>query len=181
LEKAGKILVEMLDENPNAFRDILREHPELTPGGLNDLELIGRGQLLPEAALDTSAAGRRLRKLPISQQRIAYTGTIDVVTQIGDKVMTERKAVAELTTNEAARAISNTRIVPPKQQEEALASRRKAKEEVHLPYKVEGFKVHFRKGTVIVREELEAILKLLPETNGKGLEKEMKRRQVANA
>lgn len=68
-DKAGKLLVKLVDKNPDVKAKIVREHPEISMGVLARLEMVGRGFVLPEMLLSDSAPFRASRVLPISEQK----------------------------------------------------------------------------------------------------------------
>lgn len=76
---AGKLLVELVDEDPNAYDKILERAPMLTPDVLGVFERIGRGVLYPPLAMDASPGGARLKLLPVSIQKKHESAPVEVV------------------------------------------------------------------------------------------------------
>ena len=68
-EDAGRIIVEILDDDPHAADEIGRQCPGITPAIIHVFERIGRGLLIPSLAVDSSPGASRLRELPISSQK----------------------------------------------------------------------------------------------------------------
>jgi hypothetical protein len=67
-EKAGKLLVALIDRNPDVKQKIVREHPEISMGVLSRLEMVGRGFVKPAMLLSDAPAYRAARVLPVSDQ-----------------------------------------------------------------------------------------------------------------
>lgn len=76
---AGKLLVELVDADPNAYDKILERAPMLTPDILGVFERIGRGVLYPPLAMDASPGGSRLKMLPMSIQKKHESAPVEVV------------------------------------------------------------------------------------------------------
>jgi len=74
LQRAGQILVKILDADPQR-RDVLLKKYGLQHAVLNTLEKIGRGVWLPKIAL----AGGRLLRLTPGDQRRATEGAVDAL------------------------------------------------------------------------------------------------------
>jgi hypothetical protein len=66
--KAGKLLVELIERNPDVKQKIVKDHPEISMGVLSRLEMVGRGFVKPEMLLSDAPAYRAARVLPISDQ-----------------------------------------------------------------------------------------------------------------
>lgn len=68
LEEAGKILIEMIDEDASVKERIMEQHPEITEDVLETFERIGRRQLYHRLCLLEAAGIRALKKCPYSEQ-----------------------------------------------------------------------------------------------------------------
>ena len=68
-ERAGKIIVKIMDHDPRLIDKIIATCPSVTHSMIHIFERIGRGLLLPALAMDSSAGASKLRDLPISLQR----------------------------------------------------------------------------------------------------------------
>lgn len=68
LVEAGRILVAILEEDPNAKERILEDNPEVTSDLLDTFERIGRGQLYHKLCLLETPGVRALRRCAYSDQ-----------------------------------------------------------------------------------------------------------------
>lgn len=68
LEEAGRILVELIDENPAVKDQIMAENPEITEDVLETFERIGRKQLYYRLCLIEAPGIRALKRCPYSEQ-----------------------------------------------------------------------------------------------------------------
>ena len=68
-EKAGELLVEMVDECEHTYKNIIQEMPEMSYEVLSRFEQIGRKQLYPKLLLSGSTGLRKLATLPYSEQK----------------------------------------------------------------------------------------------------------------
>ena len=106
---AGKKLVKILDESPQAFDDILEEStsPWLTREVLQTIEAIGRGTIAPEILLLPMHVLNRLSVLPADEQIRAMQGVDVAVFPRNGKEGHHKtsKPACRLTKAEAARVI----------------------------------------------------------------------------
>src|SRR5579862_1583816 len=77
--KAGKMLVQMVDANPNAYTIIQQECPHLSPNVLLAFEKIGRLEVCPWLLLDNSDGAKRLLQLPYKLQNEFYKKKVEVL------------------------------------------------------------------------------------------------------
>ena len=110
-QRAGEIMVELVDADPHVYDYIAQQCPSMTPGMLNTFERIGRGQILPALAMDNSPGSRKLKSLPISLQQRFETEPIPliVLTNTGDVdvLMVKRE---DMTAAQANQAFRNGRL-----------------------------------------------------------------------
>lgn len=66
--KAGEILVQMIDRDPDVIDAILDRYPDLNAGILRQFEKMGRKQLHPLLLLESTPGESRLARLPYSEQ-----------------------------------------------------------------------------------------------------------------
>jgi len=83
-ERAGKILVELVDADQHAYSYIQEACPAMNATILGRLESIGRGILHPTLAMDKSAGGKQLAKLPLSVQEKFTRESIPVMIRKDD-------------------------------------------------------------------------------------------------
>ena len=79
--KAGAILVELIEENPNIYDEMIEKCPTLNAGILTRFEQIGRKQLHPQLLLGSSAGMAKLKRLPYSLQERYLEEPIPVVVE----------------------------------------------------------------------------------------------------
>jgi len=99
---ACNILCGLVDANPNAYRDIQKEHPEISSNLLANLERVGRGAMHEALLFDSSPAAKRIAMLPASQQKALYEGTVKVVSVANGKTYVDDKKVTQLSKQEVA-------------------------------------------------------------------------------
>jgi uncharacterized protein YejL (UPF0352 family) len=102
IKKACDMLCLIVDANPNAYRDIQKEHPEISANLLANLERVGRGVMHEALLFDSSPAAKRIALLPASQQKALYEGTIKVVSVANGKTYVDDKKVTQLSKQEIA-------------------------------------------------------------------------------
>lgn len=115
---AGKLLVEMLDENEDAF-EILVAQRIASLQTLEALEKVGRGKLDPLLLTDPSPMAQRAisQNLPVSQQRQIMTQHIALVVKGRAGVYeVEQRTKDEISLAESFRAIRDGRLTTPEQQ-----------------------------------------------------------------
>lgn len=106
--KAGKLLVQMLERNPNTYVIILKECPRLSISLLLTFERIGRNELHPNLVLDTSIGAKQLLSLPYPLQDKYYKETIPVVVALDGKrqPVIQRKLYHQINKEEARRVFA---------------------------------------------------------------------------
>lgn len=79
--KAGELLVQMLHNDPLAFKKIMRQCPSISMDILVAFERIGRKQVFPKLLLDPSPGSRRLLTLPYEMQERYCAEKVKVLLQ----------------------------------------------------------------------------------------------------
>jgi hypothetical protein len=161
LVSAGKLLVEIIEEDPTAKRRIQAKYPEISASMLNQLEAVGRGQLHPKLALTGSAGYMRLRGLPMSDQERYLEESVELLVEAGEDYDVLLVKVSDLTPKQAAQVFAPDHVraqgaqrayLEDQKQKATLAHRC---EELPEPYKVHrDGSIEFRAGTRIKRKEL---------------------------
>jgi len=125
-QDAGKLLVEMLDENPRAFDDILDYRKGwITADVLHTFEMIGRKQLAVEAMFLPRHVLKHLIELPIGQQISIATKPVPVATGLHRGNHSHKlKPAAMLTQREACRAIGSKGLRPILEQIKMLTNKK---------------------------------------------------------
>lgn len=172
--EAGKLLVEILDEDPEAYERMTGGELGLTRAHLAKFEAIGRGALEPRLLLNGSAGYQRLAKAPVSAQREALDHGIRVYEETDEGETTHRLVKPnELSPLELAQVFApGGALRTPEEQRAWLARREKLKaldekaKETDMPdYTVRNGKVTFRAGCTLSVGQIANILQQL--TKGK--------------
>lgn len=122
--KAGKLLVEMVERNPNAYSIIIRNNPHLSIDLLLAFEKIGRREIFPYVLLDKSPGSKRLLELPYELQAKYYREPLQVVTSARDGTPVIEKKLANNLTKDEVRIVfgPNGTIRTPEEQTALLKS-----------------------------------------------------------
>jgi hypothetical protein len=120
-KRAGKILCQLLEDDPAIFGKIVDGRPYLTRETLESFARIGRRELYPYLVVDGSPGARRLARLPYRDQERIYESRVAVV--VRQKGITEQKfkRVFELTAPEASRVFNCTGLRTVQEQMHLLA------------------------------------------------------------
>lgn len=137
--KAGKLLVQMVDRNPNAFSIICRSDPRISIDMLLAFERIGRNQLNPYLLLDSSPGSDKLMTLPVELQNRFYTEKIPTVTRFksGSPII-EEKLFREMSRLEAMRVFAPGGIRTIDEQCELIAPNKKQAVTIREPARTEN-------------------------------------------
>jgi len=109
-QRAGDIMVELVDADPHVYDYIGQQCPSMTPGMLNTFERIGRGQILPALAMDNSPGSRKLKSLPISLQQRFETEPIPLIVMRNDEPDVLLVKREDMTAAQANQAFRNGRL-----------------------------------------------------------------------
>ena len=103
--QAGRLLVEMVDQDPDTFKKITTLHPAISHEMLAIFERIGRNQVYPYLLLDTSPGCRKLLELPYESQVEIFKHGVDVVVDLKRgtrEPVVERKRIQQISSFEAS-------------------------------------------------------------------------------
>lgn len=165
--KAGKLLVEIVDGNPDAYDEILDSCQGITRAHLAKFEAIGRGSLEPRLLLNGSIGYHKLQSVPMSEQQKALKNGIKLYEPTADGGITHRVVRPEdLSPFEASQVFSpGGGIRSPEEQKAYLAKRESRKvatsqpRAVDLPdYKIVRDKVVFNAGCTLTASQVAGIL-----------------------
>ncbi|BET67192.1 hypothetical protein ASA1KI_21100 [Opitutales bacterium ASA1] len=107
-EAAGRLLVDLLDENADAKDAILRAHPDWSEGMLSTLERIGRKQLYFRLCPQADRPGiRKLMRCAFSDQVRYYSQPLPLLVSNGDSLL---MPVAALQSEQAQQVFGNGRV-----------------------------------------------------------------------
>lgn len=122
---AGKLLVKIVEADPEAFEKIYAGNPHLTTEILLSFERMGRGEIYPYLLVDGSPGARKLVGLPYASQVKLYNGTVEVVSKNADGFLTRRVKVRDLNSVQASRVFDSNRIRSPSEQQKMLSLHRR--------------------------------------------------------
>jgi hypothetical protein len=162
-EKAGALLVALLEEDPNVFEKIIANSVDgLKHEHLLTFERIGRKQLYPRLLLDESYPAKRVLDLGLSfdQQVALCDRPIKVAVARNDEIVTQLKRLNELTRSEAVTVIGEDGARSIAEQSQILIDR-KARDPVR--YRIDGDHVVFFALSTFTRAQLEEIIQNLPQ------------------
>ncbi len=158
--KAGKMLVEMLEDDPNIRARIIEEIPMMTLDALARFEQIGRGVLHPRLMVANNQGLARLRSLPYAEQVRCLNEPIAVLTPSGDELMVRAEnmsaaQIRQVFTKDGCRDLGA--------QKNWIESRKNPlhRKSEKADYKVSGNKVTFFADTQLTRKQLAHILEEL--------------------
>lgn len=102
--KAGELLVEMTEENPKVYDEILDQCPQLNAGILARFEEMGRKTLHPQLLLNASPGFAKLKRLPFSLQERYLTEPVPILIETltgPDKLLVKAKDMSREQANQA--------------------------------------------------------------------------------
>ena len=162
MQKAGEILVELVEADPHVYDFISNRAPTMTPGMLQILERVGRGQILPTLAMDSSPGGLKLKGLPLSAQTRYETEPVPLVVETDNGPDILLVQVKNMTVKQARQAFTNGRLRTEGEQRAKLIEDRsnasRPAKEVEKPWKIVGGKLHVTGGVILTAGELASIL-----------------------
>jgi hypothetical protein len=109
-QQAGRIIADLVDQDPEAIEKICEVSPHLSAGILRSLERIGRSELLPELLLKSGPAYAKLRELPISYQRKYMSEPIPLLINTDSGPDTLSVSIENLTPKQAKQVFSRTGV-----------------------------------------------------------------------
>lgn len=161
--EAGRILVMLLEDDPDVFSKITDQFPKISRATLVAFERIGRGQLHPEVALSDAPAAKHLARCSFSEQKEALENGIDLLIVRENQTDTLRVKIGALQPRQVAQVFAADHIRDIAEQRVYFENQR-AKRINHQdlsPYKVQGGSVVFRQGTRMTKRDLIKLLHLL--------------------
>lgn len=118
--EAGKLLVELIDGDPDAVQGISARAPWATREVLSNFERIGRGQVLPQLLVDPSEGAQALLKLPYEEQRRLCDAEVAVASLVRGEIVVASKRIQKLSRQECRTLFSATGIRPIAEQRKLL-------------------------------------------------------------
>lgn len=165
-ERAGKIIVELVDSDPYVYDYIGQACPQMTPQLLRMFEDIGRGKVLPSLAFDNSEAARIMRRFPLPMQARLETESIPLVVRTTSGELDVRLVkLADMTKDQRAQAVDKDRLRTEGQQR-AMLDDQAAKAAIVeikatatvMPWTIKAGVVTFSAGAKMDRKQLAQLL-----------------------
>lgn len=163
-KKAGKLIVELVEDDPHVFDYIAQKCPSLTQGVLETFEKIGRGMLLPALAMDSSPGGRMLKNCPLSLQMRYEREPVPLIVETNDGTDVLLVKPRDMTRDQARQVFATGRIRSEGEQKAWLVDNRARKyvpNNPPAPWKIKGTKVEFQAGATMSAGELAVIISQL--------------------
>lgn len=160
--EAGKLLVEMIEEDVHVKDRIMERLPGLSPGVLTQLEAVGRG-VLHERLLTAGGHGMNaLKRMPYSDQVKHLEAPVEMVVENGDSTDVLLVSVENLTSQQAAQVFASDHIRTTGEQKAWLVSKRmksaKPMIEGSPAWHIKAGRVIFHQGASFTAGELASIL-----------------------
>lgn len=162
---AGKLVVEIVEENPDGKRQLAERYPQISMSFLNQLEAVGRGQMHPKLALAANPGYVKLRKLPISEQVRYVEEPLELVVEKDGEFDILLVKASDMTPDQAKQVFADDHVRSQGAQrayledmkQKALTAKRA--EPLVEPFRICGKgKVEFRAGVVMDLHELAALV-----------------------
>jgi hypothetical protein len=164
-EKAGRIIVDILDESPDGAKAITDAYPQITTAILSLFERIGRGSLLPALACDSSPGASALKRLPLGVQKAHVSEPVSLVVETDTGVDVMLVDVRNLTREQSEQVFSRDHIRTEGEQRAWMVDRQsrlrsaKRSKDAHNPsWHIDRGRVTFDAGVSLTAGELAMII-----------------------
>lgn len=160
--KAGEILVEMVEQDPDVFEKIVEKCPSINIGALYLFEQMGRKMLHPRLLLSDSPGYQKLATLPLSLQERYIDEPVPLVveTENGTDILLVK--AREMTAGQARQAFGNGRIRTEGEQKAWLIDRASKNAKPVgtnvAAWKIKAGRVEFQAGATLSAGELATII-----------------------
>jgi len=160
LERAGQLIVEIVDGHPQGKKLLLERYPQLAPSTLSQLESVGRRQMHPSLALTANPGLMRLRNLPYSDQERYLSEPLEVLVEADDDCDVLLVKVTDLSAEQAKQVFAADHVrghgaqrayLQDLKQKAALV---KSAEVLESPYRFHGKKVELRANMMFTAADL---------------------------
>lgn len=160
--KAGEILVELVEEDPQVFDKIIEADPRMNAGILGKFEAMGRKVLHPQLLIDDSPGVERLAEMPYSVQERFLNEPIPLVIETENGTDILRVSVKNMTGNQARQIFGKGRIRTEGEQKAWLTDQRAKKAKPagsNIPaWTIKAGRVCFNEGATLSAGELATII-----------------------
>lgn len=163
-QKAGEIVVELIDEDGMTVEDVAAASQYLTCDIVGRFEQMGRKQLLPSLLTADYPAAKYLARLPYSEQERLAAGQVELLLLNNGNVEILKCQTQNLTSQQCRQVFHRGAVRDPGAQRAFLESERErlsiaAVEPVRSPYVIRKGKVFFNCACELTATELKRILK----------------------
>lgn len=118
--QAGEMLVNLVNDNPNVYSEIIKSNPNITFEMLLVFEKIGRRQIYPPLLMDNSPAARLLMGMPYEMQEKFSREPVEIVVELNGEVKLEKRYIKELSHYEAQQVFTECGVRPLEMQKEFI-------------------------------------------------------------
>lgn len=161
-EKAGKLLVALIEKNPDVKARIVREHPEISFSVLSRLEMVGRGMVKPEFLLSDAPAYRAVRCLPISdQERLSTDPNLPLVIREQGRTEVLHVDFRNLQASQVSQVFAKDHIRTEAEQRAWIEAQERPK--MKRDWWIEDGMVVFRKGARFTVSQLSGVIQQVAE------------------
>jgi hypothetical protein len=158
-EEAGRILVELLDEEgPTVLEDIRAKNPRvITESVLETFERIGRKQLYYQLSVVNNVGTRALSRCPYSEQVKYFDSPLELLTATGDTLLV---SVDALTSDQAKQVIGPKRVRTLGEQRAYLESLKRKPQPLgkREPYTVKHGRITFHEPCTLTVSEMARLI-----------------------
>jgi len=160
--KAGEILVELVEADPQVFDKIIEFEPRMTAGILGKFEMMGRKVLHPQLLISDSPGFEKLSQMPFSVQERFLNEPIPLVVETESGTDVLMVSAKNMTANQARQLFGKGRIRTEGEQKAWLVDQRaKHAKPVgsNIPaWSIRGGRVVFTEGATLSAGELATII-----------------------
>lgn len=160
--KAGEILVNLIDQDPEIYDKIIAFDPRMNAGILGRFEQMGRRVLHPQLLLDDSPGFGKLAQMPYSVQERFINESIPLVVETSDGTDVLMVSVKNCTSSQARQIFGKGRIRTEGEQKAWLMDQRAKKAKPigsNIPaWTIRGGRVMFSEGATLSAGELATII-----------------------
>jgi hypothetical protein len=156
IAKAAAIYVKAIDENPNNHAVFAHKCPNIPMSAWAGFEAVGRGWLDYRLLLIGGSTTKSIRKLPLSQQKLALDSGDEVLVSNGESLIVK---VESLTPSQAKQVFAGDHIRSLGEQRAYVESRHSPDaKDYKLAYTIRKDVLHINAATTLTRKELTRIL-----------------------
>lgn len=160
--RAGEILVELVEADPQIFDKIIEADPRMNAGILGKFEAMGRKVLHPQLLIGDSPGFEKLAEMPYSVQERFLSESIPLVVETESGTDVLLVSAKNITSNQARQIFGKGRIRTEGEQKAWLMDQRAKKARpagTNIPaWTIKGGRVCFAEGATLSAGELATII-----------------------